>query len=155
VGGQRWDLLGIADAEQHLFVRPGSLYWVQFERFLPASEGAYRYPADWVVDIGGLDFICDVRAYAGYDALNREPESDGGYAQRLLEQHGYGFPRAAARLRAIHLPTPDRRSELMIIHALGLDGADLPEEGRVLEQDSEPAQKTFQSAVSGMTITRR
>jgi hypothetical protein len=128
---------------------------VQFERFLPASEGAYRYPADWVVDLDGLDFTCDVRAYAGYDALNREPESDGAYAQRLLEQHGYEFPQEAARLRAIHLPTPDRRRELMIIHALGLDGADLPEEGRVLEEDSELAHRTFESAVSGMTITRR
>jgi len=34
VGGQRWDLFGIADAEQHLFVKPGkgraveALYWV-------------------------------------------------------------------------------------------------------------------------------
>ena len=154
-GGQRWDLLGIADAEQHLFVRPGSLFWVQFERFLPGSHGAYGYADDWVEDIGGLDFICDVRAYAGYDVLNRDPESDGAYAQRLLEQHGYEFPQAAARLRAIHLPTPDRRSELMIIHALGLDGADLPEEGLLLEEDSDLAQKTFYSAVNGMTITRR
>ena len=128
---------------------------MQFERFLPASEGAYRYPADWVVELGGLDFTCDVRAYAGYDALNREPESDGAYAQRLLEQHGYEFPQAAARLRAIHLPTPDRRSELMIIHALGLDGADAPEDGLLLEEDSELAQTTLHSALSGMTINRR
>lgn len=44
VGGQRWDLYSIADAEQHFFVKPGkdnaieSLYWVQFEQFLPSSK---------------------------------------------------------------------------------------------------------------------
>jgi hypothetical protein len=158
VGGQRWDLLGIADAEQHLFVRPGSLYWVQFERFLPGSEGAYGYSADWVTDIGGLDFICDARAYAGYDALNRDPESDGACAQRLLEGRGYAFPEAAVRLRAIHLPAADRRRELMIIHAQRVDAAALPagsEEGLLLQEDSELAKKAFRTMVSGMTIIRR
>lgn len=139
-------------------MRPGSLYWVQFERFLPSSEGAYRYADDWVADIGGLDFICDARAYAGYDGLNRDPESDGAYAQRLLEQRGYAFPEAAVRLRGIHLPTPDRRSELMIIHAVGWNASELPEgsdEGLLLEEGSELARKTFESAVSGMTLTSR
>ena len=58
---------------------------------------------------------------------------------------------------AIHLPTPDRRSELMIIHAVGLDAAELPEgseEGLLLQEDSEPAKKIFRSMVSDMTITR-
>jgi hypothetical protein len=158
VGGQRWDLLGIADAEQHLFVRPNSLHWVQFERFLPASKGTYDYGDDWVADLGGLDFVCDVRAYADYDALNRDLESDGAYARRLLERHGRDFPEAAVRLRAIHLPTPDRRSELMIIHASRLDAAELPEgaeEGLLVPQSSELARKTFESAVSGMTLDRR
>jgi hypothetical protein len=58
VGGQRWQLYGIADAEQHLFVKPvaaravESLYWVQFERYLPTSNGEYRYDGR-VADIGG------------------------------------------------------------------------------------------------------
>ena len=148
VGGQRWDLYGLADAEQHLFVRPGkgravdALYWVQFERFLPTNEHTYDYAADWIVDIGGLDFICDARAHADYAELNREPESDGAYAQLLLEQHGHAFPQAAGRLRAIHLPTPDRRSELMIIYAEALEPADLREDG-LLER-----------AISGMKVTR-
>lgn len=159
VGGQRWDLLGIADAEQHLFVKPGrgaavdSLYWVQFERFLRTSDGQYRYEGR-AVDIGGLEFICDTRAYTDYGDLNREPESDGAYAQRLLEQEGYEFPRAAVRLRAIHLPTPDRRSELMIIYAERADAADV-EDGALLPEDSEPAQRTFQGALSGMALRRR
>jgi hypothetical protein len=148
VGGQRWDLLGIADAEQHLFVKPGkgraveALYWVQFERFLPTNEHTYGYAADWVADIGGLEFICDTQAYADYAELNRDPESDGDYAQSLLERHGYKFPKAAGRLRAIHLPTPDRRSELMIIYAETQEPGHLREDG-LLER-----------AVSGMKVTR-
>jgi len=157
-GGQRWDLLGIADAEQHLFVQAGpgkaieSLYWVQFERFLPPSRGEYRYEGR-VADIGGLDFVCDTRAYNDYSALNREPESDGAYAQRLLDEHGYAFPEAAVRLRAVHLPTTDRRSELMIIYAERVDAGDF-EDGALLPEDSEPARRAFRRALSGMTVTR-
>ena len=45
----------------------------------------------------------------------------------------------------------------MIIHAVGLDAAELPgsEEGLLLQEDSEPAKKIFRSMVSDMTITRR
>jgi hypothetical protein len=46
----------------------------------------------------------------------------------------------------------------MIIYAVGLDRTDLPEgseEGRLLEEGSDLAQKTFEEAVGGMTITSR
>jgi hypothetical protein len=146
VGGQRWDLYGIADAEQHLFVRPGAgrtveaLYWVQFERLLPASTAEYRYTGDRVSS-GGLEFICDTRAYADYDAVNQDPESDGAYARRLLQEHGYELPAAAVRVRAIHLPTPDRRSELMIIHAEA--------------QGTGDGAEALQRALAGMTVAPR
>jgi len=51
VGGQQVNLYGMADAEQHLFIRGGSngvidaFYWVQFEHRVPGavqrSEEAY------------------------------------------------------------------------------------------------------------------
>jgi hypothetical protein len=46
----------------------------------------------------------------------------------------------------------------MIIHAVGVDAAELPEgaeEGLLVPQSSELARKTFESAVSGMTLDRR
>ena len=131
VGGQRWDLYSIADAEQHFFVKPGkdnaieSLYWVQFEQFLPSSNESYRYAPTRVTDIGGLEFIYDTRAYADYSALNRRADSDGTYGMRLLEKHGYKFPKAAVRTRMVHLPTPDKRSELMIIYVESKDTKEL------------------------------
>lgn len=162
VGGQRWDLYGIADAEQHFFVKPGKdnaierLYWVQFEQFLPSSNESYRYAPTRVTQIGGLDFIYDTRAYSDYSALNRRSDSDGAYAQRLLEKHGYKFPKAAVRLRMVHLPTADKRSELMIIYVESGDTKELlkgAEEGVLLDEHApEVAKKVLQAAVSGMKI---
>ena len=44
-----------------------------------------------------------------------EPGSDGAAIISLLAAHHLRFPKRAARVRMIHLPTPDHRSELMII----------------------------------------
>ena len=46
--------------------------------------------------------------------------------KRLLLQHGLAFPKKAARARMFHLPTPDRRTELMIIY-----GESLPEDSKI------------------------
>jgi hypothetical protein len=162
VGGQRWDLYGIADAEQHFFVKPGkdntieSLYWVQFEEFLPSSNESYRYSPTRVTDIGGLEFIYDTRAYSDYSALNRRADSDGAYGQRLLEKHGYKFPKAAVRIRMVHLPAPDKRSELMIIYVESRDTKELlkgAEDGVLLDEHApKAAKKILQNAVSGMQV---
>jgi hypothetical protein len=165
VGGQRWDLYGIADAEQHFFVKPGKdnaierLYWVQFEQFLPSSNESYRYAPTRVTQIGGLDFIYDTRAYSDYSALNRRSDSDGAYAQRLLEKHGYKFPKAAVRLRMVHLPMADKRSELMIIYVESGDTQELLKgaaDGVLLDEHApEAAKKILHNAISGLKVTRR
>jgi hypothetical protein len=164
VAGQRWDLYGIADAEQHFFVKAGKdnaierLYWVQFEHFLPSSNESYRYAPTRVTDIGGLDFIYDTRAYSDYSELNRRADSDGAYAQRLLEKHGYKFPKAAVRLRMVHLPAADKRSELMIIYVESGDTKELlkgAEDGVLLDEHApEAAKKVLQGARGGMTVRR-
>ena len=58
---------------------------------------------------------------------------------RLLAQHNLAFPKRAARVRMFHLPTPDRRSELMIIYGEALpEGSEVPvgKEGVVLDKDA-------------------
>ena len=165
VGGQRWDLYHTADAEQHLFVKAGpenavqSLYWVQFEHFLPDNEHTYHYAPDRTTKIGGVEFIYDTSAYADYSGLNRDAMSDGAYAQALLEKNGYKFPKAAVRTRMIYLPTPDQRSELMIIYAESIDAKDLPagaEQGvAVDERVPDLAKRALKNARSGMQIRRR
>jgi hypothetical protein len=165
IGGQRWDLYRVADAEQHLFVKASkdstaaSFYWVQFEAYLPGNNHTYNYPPTHTTDIGGTQFIYDTRAYADYSGLNRNPESDGAYAQGLLEKHGYKFPKSTIRTRMIYLPSPDKRSELMIIYAESVDANDLPPDAeggvQVDEQTPQLAKKILHNALSGMKVRRR
>jgi hypothetical protein len=91
VGGQVVNLYGIADAEQHLFVKaPNSgaierFYWVQFEHFLPSNAKTYHYKPDRTTERGGLQFIYDVEAFSDYAGLeNADPATDGFAIHKLL-----------------------------------------------------------------------
>jgi hypothetical protein len=133
VGGQVVNLYGIADAEQHLFVKaPNSgaierFYWVQFEHFLPSNAKTYHYKPDRTTERGGLQFIYDVEAFSDYAGLeNADPATDGFAIHKPLAEHNLALPKRAARVRMIHLPTADRRNELMIIY-----GESLPEDSKV------------------------
>lgn len=123
VGGQVVNLYGNADAEQHLFVKgPDSgpvqaICWVQFEHFLPTNKMTYEYKSDRSTDVGGLSFLYNVKSFPDYAGMQAEdPRSDGAAIARLLARHGLAFPKRAVRVRLIHLPTPDHRTELMIIY---------------------------------------
>jgi hypothetical protein len=133
VGAQVVNLYGNAIAEQHLFVEPDAnggvarFYWFQFERFLPANKYTYDYKLPGNTDIGGLSFNYDVKAFLGYDAEQlSDPKSDGAALAALMAQHHFAFPKNAARVRMFHLPTPDRRTELMIIY-----GESLPPDSKI------------------------
>lgn len=77
---------------------------------------------------------------------------------RLLEKHGYKFPKAAVRTRMVHLPTPDKRSELMIIYVESKDTKELlkgAEEGVLLDEHApEAAKLVLQNATSTMKARR-
>jgi hypothetical protein len=127
VGTQRVNLYGNAEAEQYFFVRAGKagivrrFYWVQFENFLPTNTRAYDYPPDRMIEIGGLQFIYDVKSWPDYAVLQVEdPLSDGAAIERLLARQGLFFPRKTVRVRMFHLPSPDHRAELMIIYGEAL-----------------------------------
>lgn len=153
VGGQVVNLYGNADAEQHLFVKGAasgpvqSFYMVQFEHFLPSNQYTYDYKPDRITNLGDLQFIYDVKSWLDYAALEAEdPRSDGAAFSRLLAQHNLAFPKRAARVRMFHLPTPDRRSELMIIYGESLpDDSKIPvaKDGVRLDEASPEAAKTF------------
>jgi hypothetical protein len=123
VGGQTVNLYGNADAEQHLFVKgpnrgPVQAFcWVQFEHFLPTNKMTYEYKSDRPTELGGLSFLSNVMSFPDYAGMQAEDSrSDGAAIARLLAQHGLAFPKRAVRVRLIHLPTPDHRTELMIIY---------------------------------------
>ena len=134
MGGQQVNLYGVADAEQHLFVKPrkesvviDAFYWVQFEHRLPSDTNTYNYSSDHTTDIGGLNFVYDVKSWPDYATIQLDdPKSDSAAITRLLEESKLKFPSRTARIRMFHLPTPDRRTELMIIY-----GEVLPEDSSV------------------------
>jgi hypothetical protein len=161
VGGQRFTLYGVAEAEQHLFVKKVSgntvdrFYWVQFEHYLPNNSHTYNYKAARSADIGGLQFAYDTEGYNDYESANHNPDSDGGKAIALLAKHGLALPRRAVRLRMFHFES-DRRSELMIIYgealAAGVTVA-TSEDGASLDDSSrDDARKVLKHARAGLTI---
>ena len=145
VGGQRVNLYGNADAEQHLFVKAGNtgtverFYWVQFEHFFPTNTHTYDYKAERTTQIGSLKFIYDVKSWPDYATMQSEdPASDGAAIARLLAAHSLSFPKRAVRVRMFHLPAPDRRSELMIIYGEALpEGSKIPVRKDGVELDAE------------------
>jgi hypothetical protein len=166
VGGQVVNLYGNAEAEQHLFVSGASsgivrsFFWVQFEHFLPSNKMTYDYEPDRLTDIGGLQFIYDVKSFPNYEAVQTDdPASDGAAIAKLLAQHDLVFPQRAARVRMFHLPTPDRRTELMIIYGESLSkdsSVPVSNEGvRLDDAYPDSAKMLLDHARQGLTIQKR
>lgn len=165
VGSQVVNLYGTAFAEQHLFVAgPSSgpvdrFYWVQFEHYLPTNRDTYTYRRERATDIGGLQFIYDVRAFSDYGGAQRDSRSDGAALAALLAKHNLAFPGRMARVRMFHLPTPDRRSELMIIYGETLtpqSRTPVTDDGTSLDTESPGDAKVFlEHALKGLTLQPR
>jgi hypothetical protein len=141
VGADRWVLYGVADCEIHVFVaadkdkKVSRLYWIQFEGYLPELATAkYEYDSPTRVSIGGREFIVDGFFYPT-NAPYRRPDSDREHVMNLLKAKGYTLPAEMMTRRMVHLPTPDKRKELMIIYAedlapTGFTVADLNKGGK-------------------------
>jgi hypothetical protein len=148
VGGQVINLYGNAEAEQHLFVNTQnglvkSFYWLQFEHFLPSNKMSYDYGMDRSVKIGDLNFVYDVKAYRDYPGLTMtDPGSDSTAIARLAAAHQFTFPKRVARVRMFFLPTPDRRTELMVIYGEAIEW-DAPGEEVSLDDNRPDAAKTI------------
>ena len=166
VGGQRVNLYGMADAEQHIFVQAGSngvvkrFCWVQFEHRLPGDKHTYDYRLNGTTDIGGLSFVYDVKSWPDLAANEADPPgSDGAAISRLLGEHNLVFPKRAARVRMFHLPTADRRTELMIIYGEALaEETNVPVRagGVVLDEEAPAAaHMLLQHARRDLTIRRK
>jgi len=136
VGGQRFLIGPVADAEQHLFVdadAQGSvrrLVWIQFEHRVPADTGSYDYRAPERVRLGPFPFVTDTKLFADYaDTVLTTDSSKGAVDQahvgRQLRARGYTPPRAVIRARMFYLPDSAHRKELMIIYVKALTMSDL------------------------------
>lgn len=121
VGSQRWPLYDLAQAEQHLYVQRSAtgvsrFLWVQFEEYLPSSNGRYDYSGDAPLSAFGRELRVSKRLLAMPTTESR-PESDGAYARRLLRDHGITLPAQMLYERFIYLPDSTHRRELMVIYA--------------------------------------
>lgn len=125
VGGQRFVLQGVADAEQHFFVAADSTrmihqaVWLQAEELLPDRPGGYDYSSDSSRTVSTLQWAVNLRSNRSIPP----PGSDGAAMLGYLTARGYRFPRMAPRLRLVYLPEPRGRRELMVIYLEALEVA--------------------------------
>lgn len=121
VGSQRFELYGVAQAEQHLFAkREGGrvvrFLWVQVEEYLPSSNGRYDYSRSPVVTMSGRPFHADKELW-NVPTTERRPGSDGAQARALLRSRGLTLAPTMLYERLVWLPDSSRRRELMVIYA--------------------------------------
>ena len=98
-----------------------------------------------------------MKAWPDYATMqNEDPNSDGAAITRLLAKSNLKFPSRAARVRMFHLPTPDHRTELMIIYGEALpedSTVPLRKEGSDVTQESPAlAQKLLEDLKSQLAI---
>ncbi len=119
VGGRRFVLYDVADAEQHLFVDADAsglvrrLYWLQFEAYLPGRGGRYKYEGE-TVRLGPLAFVGNQQARS--TTAQPRAGSDGARIRELLASKNHRLPPAMLWQRLVHLPDEGKRRELMIIY---------------------------------------
>jgi hypothetical protein len=113
IGTQEFVLHNAARAEQHLFADGQRIVWIQFEQYLPGVEGVYDYSKDKLVKGRGADFRASVRQYT----TPPENGSDRARAFELLRKSGVELPLPSTRVRLVHMPSADGRSEVMVIYA--------------------------------------
>lgn len=162
IDSQRFTLYGVADAEQHFFAKTApdgtvqSFYWIQFEHYLPDNSHSYDYKPTRTTDLGALHFIYDTEGYTDYGGAMRNPESDGSRLKALLAKHGLSFPKRSVRIRLIHLPNPDKRSELMIIYGEALPSdvkANVSDDGAPMDEESPDVSRMIREhAAAGLKI---
>ena len=121
LGADRWNLYDIADCELHVFVEAAAdktvktLYWIQFEGYLPSNSHVYNYTKDETVTFAGRPFFQKPRF--GPNDQPAKPGSDLEHVRAMVERAGYKMPAHAMNVRLVHLLDETRRKELMIIYA--------------------------------------
>jgi len=141
-GTQRFELYGVADAEQHFFVeldgnRIKRLLWVQFEGYLPNNSHTYNY-RDETVEHSGKTWHRRISA-ALIPETEARPESDGAKARAFLKSKGWTIGANVMLERLVWVLDSPARHELMVIYLedladQGFTAADLNEGGKARDQ---------------------
>jgi len=153
VGKQQVNLHGNAEAEQYVFARPDreniakQFFLIQFEHFLPTNNFTYDYASMPTTQIGNLPVNYDVKSLPDLGALLLDDKgSDGAALVQLLVKRHISLPHNTAWVRMFHVPSADRRTELMIIYGEALpQGFTIPVErsGDSLDKESSSSAQMF------------
>ena len=153
VGKQQVNLHGNAEAEQYVFARPDRkniakrFFLIQFEHFLPTNNFTYDYASMPTTQIGNLPVNYDVKSLPDLGALLLDDKgSDGAALVQLLAKRHISLPHNTAWVRMFHVPSADRRTELMIIYGEALpQGFTIPVErsGDSLGKESSSSAQMF------------
>jgi hypothetical protein len=84
--------------------------------------------------------------------------ANSGGTAATLAKHGLSFPKKTVRVRMFHLPTSDRRTELMIIYGEALpEHSEIPvrKGGVELDKESPESAQMFLEHARGDLIIRR
>lgn len=167
VGGHKFLLYGAAHVEQHAFVLPNEKGEAQtaivfhFEEVMDGVDWQYNYHGSTnEIMIGDLDFVWDTQPGTWNTPLLPQgwPGSDTYQMSRLLKEAGYRFPQTFRWGRAVHIPTEDRRSELLIIiyddlDAIDRNGDQLMPNGEYADEWPQRAQELLNLLDRSVTIT--
>lgn len=165
VGGQKFVLYGVADTEQHFFAETDaggvlrSVFWIQFEAYLPDNSYRYDYEdSPERLTLGGYDFYVDA-APVRSDPSHRRRGTDGAMARQLLQNKGLSLPLEFAYARLVHLTDEARRKELMIIFIddlapLGVSAVDLQPDGSAARRWDTLQRDHLDKIQSAMTLAR-
>ena len=153
VGKQQVNLHGNAEAEQYVFARPDreniakQFFLIQFEHFLPTNNFTYDYASMPTTQIGNLPVNYDVKSLHDLGALMLEDKgSDGAAMVELLAKRHISLPHNTAMVRMFHVPSADRRTELMIIYGEALPqnfAVPVEKRGDSLDKESSSSAQMF------------
>ena len=135
IGGDRFTLYDVADAEVHVFVEADSegrvnrLYWIQFESYLPSEPNRrYNYAeGNRRMEMGGIPTW--VRAVpANIASVPAREGSDRERVMSILARAGISLPADVLNVRLVQLlddpeGTGRGRRELMLIYSEDLTPA--------------------------------
>ncbi len=166
LGGQKFILYGVADTEQHFFVETNddnslkSVYWIQYEAYLPDKPYTYDYDDSPLrVTLGDTEFYTDTAMVEFDPTIKRKRGTDGAMAREFLAKHGYVFPGDFAYARLVYLTDESRTKELMIIFIddladYGVTAAELNEGGSSASRYGEIEQALIDRIKATLSVTR-